>query len=126
MPQVLKLFAVLSILLIVPAQARAAQFTGNYLLEMCASDENGYELVKGGSAICQSYISGLMDYNNLVKMLGTVPSVDFCVPETATLKELQAIVAAYLYRNKAQHGSFTAAPAVALALYSVYPCKKKK
>lgn len=125
MPQVLKIFAILAFLMIVSGQAKAAHFTGNYLLEMCASDEQGHELVKGGSAICQSYISGLVDYNNLVRSLGTAPSVDFCVPETTTLKELQAIVAAYMFRNKAQHGSFTAAPAVALALYSVYPCKKR-
>jgi hypothetical protein len=103
----------------------AAKFTGSYLLEMCASDKNGKELVKGGHIACQSYIAGIVDYHNLMHSLGTAPSIDFCVPEGVTLDRLQNIVGAYLYKNKNIHGSFVASPGVALALFSAYPCKKK-
>lgn len=123
MRQVLSVLLFLFILFSINASAYAARFTGNYLLEMCASDEKGDEIIEGGHAICQSYISGVIDYNNLIRSLGTAPSVDFCVPDNVTLKELQSIVTAYIFRNKDQHGSFIASPAVAMALYAVYPCK---
>lgn len=89
------------------------------------SDKDGREIVPGGHAACQSYISGVMDYHNLIRSLGTAPSVEFCVPEEVGLNELQNVVAAYLFRHKKQHGAFVASPAVALALYNAYPCGKK-
>jgi len=105
--------------------AHAARFSGDYLLQMCASDKDGNELVPGGHTACQSYISGVMDYHNLIRSMGTSPSVEFCVPETVGLNELQEKVAAYIFKNKKQHGAFVASPAVALALYNYYPCGKK-
>lgn len=120
------LVAILCLMSVVPATANAARFTGNYLLEMCAVDKDGKELVQGGHALCQAYIAGLLDYHNLIRSMGAAPSVDFCVPDAAPLNKLQNDVAAYLYKNKNEHGSFVASPGVALALYGAYPCKKRK
>lgn len=107
-------------------RSMAAQFSGDYLLRLCLSDRNGKELVPGGHVACQSYISGILDYHNLQKSLGTAPpTVNFCVPDDVDLGLLQKVVTLYLIRNK-QHAGFTAAPAVALALYQFYPCKGKK
>jgi hypothetical protein len=120
----LGILAALLLLWTVPTQA--ARFSGDYLLQMCLSDKNGKELVPGGHVACQSYIAGVLDYHNLIRSLGTSPSVEFCVPESAGLNQLQKDVASYLYKNKSQHGAFIAAPAVALALFNAYPCGKKK
>lgn len=104
----------------------AAQFSGDYLLSMCASDKDGRELVKGGHMTCQAYIAGVLDYHNLIRSLGTAPSVDFCIPDGIGLNTLQTQVASYLFKNKEQHGAFVASPAVALAMHTYYPCGKKK
>ncbi|MCB1652095.1 MAG: hypothetical protein KDI46_08590 [Alphaproteobacteria bacterium] len=117
-------FCVLAVLLFMQtAPVRAAQFSGDYLLRVCASDKNGNELSPGSHAACQSYIAGIMDYHTLIRSLGTSPSVDFCVPEGTSLNEIQQRVASYLFHNKHEQGPFIAAPAVALALYKAYPCK---
>ncbi len=104
-------------------EARAAQISSEYLLHVCSQDSNGKEIVKGGHVTCQAYIAGVMDYHALLRSLGTAPSVDFCVPSSAELGSLQTIVVRYLKRNP-QHKGFIASPAVALALYESYPCKK--
>jgi hypothetical protein len=97
-------------------------FSGNYLMALCQSNAKGKETVKNGHAVCQSYIAGMIDYHKLMKSLGTAPTIDFCVPNTTPPRRLQKIVYVYLAKNR-QHGDFTAAPAVALALYEYYPCK---
>lgn len=108
------------------APAHAAQFSGDYLLRLCLTDKNGKEVVPGGSTACQGYIAGILDYHNLQKSLGTAPeTVNFCVPDDVDMSLLQKMVTLYLIKNR-QHASFTAAPAVALALYQYYPCKGKK
>ena len=61
----------------------------------------------------------------LMKSLGTAPTIDFCVPNTEPMGKLQDIVWIYLQDNR-QHSDFIAAPAVTLALYAYYPCKKKR
>lgn len=104
------------------AQKTGALISGAYLLELCKRDENGNELVAGGHTACQSYIAGLVDYHNLLRSLGTSPSVDLCVPNTVSLNDLQDIVWKYLEQN-AHHDAFIAAPAVTLALFEVFPCK---
>ena len=104
--------------------AQAAKFSGLYLLQICASDQNGKELVPNGHITCQSYISGVIDYHNLIRSLGTGPSVDFCIPDKEPLERIQANVLAYLYNHKKIHESFVASPAVALGLHQAYPCKK--
>lgn len=109
-----------------PKNAQAAQFSGAYLLHVCGVNPHGLELVPGGHIACQAYIAGVLDYHNLMRSLGTAPGVDFCVPPKTSMETLQKHVYAYVLRNKEQHGSFTAAPAVALALYNAYPCKKRK
>ncbi len=96
------------------------------MLGVCASDASGKELTPGGHAACQSYIAAIIDYHNLVRSMGGAPGVYFCVPEDVPMNKLQNIVAAYLYKNKNEHGSFVAAPGVAMALYAAYPCGKRK
>jgi hypothetical protein len=105
------------------AQKTGALISGAYLLELCKRDQNGKETVAGGHSACQAYIAGLIDYHNLLRSLGTSPNIDLCVPPTAKLNDLQDIVWKYLDRN-AYHDSFIAAPAVSLALFQVFPCKK--
>ena len=110
-------------LLVVSVSSYAAQFSGQYLMSMCASDANGKELVEGGHIACQAYIAGVMDYHTLIKSLGAAPSVDFCVPEEHTLNQIQNRVQSYVLLNKKQHVGFIAAPAVALGLHQSFPCK---
>ncbi len=106
-----------------PAPATAARFSGEYLLHVCGSDEEGRELVEGGHIACQAYIAGVLDYHNLIRSMGSSPSVEFCVPEGVGMNELQSSVYNYLYQNKAEHSKFIASPVVALALFSSFPCK---
>ena len=102
--------------------AQAARFSGDYLLQVCVSDKEGKELLPGSHVACQAYIAGILDYHNLIKSLGTAPSVDFCVPDGVGLTEIQHRVASYLYRNKHEQGPFIASPGVALALFQAFPC----
>jgi len=120
----MKFFTVIALLLsfiVYAPKANAALISGAYLLEICKRDKNGNEVVKGGHTACQSYIAGIVDYHNLIRSLGTSPSVEICVPEDVKLSELQDIVYTYLNKN-AHHDAFIAAPAVALAIFEVYPC----
>ena len=105
------------------AQETGALISGAYLLEICKRDDKGNEIVAGGATACQAYIAGIIDYHNLLRSLGTAPSVDLCVPNTVKLSDLQEIVWKYLEANK-QHDAFIAAPAVSLALYEVFPCRR--
>jgi hypothetical protein len=107
-------------------EARAALFSGDYLTKICAVNKRGEELVKGGKIACQSYISGVIDYHNMLRSMDLTSNMNFCIPESITLNELQGTVLNYLYRNKKLHRNFVAAPAVAMALFSTYPCRKKQ
>lgn len=107
-----------------PQTVSAARFSGEYLLQMCATDEQGKELVPGGFVACQAYIAGIIDYHNLIRSLGTAPSVDFCVPEDMGLTAVQKRVSSYIFKNMEEHAKFIAAPGVALALYESFPCKE--
>jgi hypothetical protein len=114
----------LCFVLFTASPADAARFSGDYLLQLCASDEQGGELVKGGHTACQAYIAGVMDYHTLIQSLGTSPSVDFCVPEGTPINEIHKRVAGYIAKNHHEQGPFIAAPGVALALYQAYPCRE--
>lgn len=105
--------------------AHAARFNGAYLLQVCDLDSKGHEKVKGGALTCQSYISGVIDYHSVLSSLDIAPRIDICIPEKVSLNELQKIVLEYL-RHHSEHDGFIAAPAVTMALYDVYPCKKRK
>ncbi len=114
------------IILSTPAMAQnktetPAFISGAYLMNICQRDDNGQEVVKGAFVTCQSYIAGIIDYHKSLKSLGTAPSIDFCVPNTTKLNDLQDIVWTYLNGNQ-QHDDFNAAPAVTLALYQVFSC----
>jgi len=114
---------IVSCVLLFPLPAFSAQFSGQYLMSMCASDEQGEEIAAGGHIACQAYIAGILDYHVLMKSLGTAPGIDFCVPSEATLNQVQDKVQSYVLRNRKQHSSFIAAPGVALGLHNAFPCK---
>lgn len=118
------LLALANIATIQSAQA-GARFTGAYLLKICDTNDEGKELVKGGHTACQAYISGVVDYHNLLLVLKIAPAMSICVPETVPLNILHQNVLRYLRKNK-QHDSYVAAPAVTTALHQIYPCKKRK
>ncbi len=105
------------------APAQAAKFSADYLLQVCGIDETGKELVVGGHIACQAYIAGVLDYHNLVRSLGTAPSVDFCVPEGTSMNEIHEKVRGYIATNHHEQGPFIASPGVALGLFTAYPCK---
>jgi hypothetical protein len=107
------------------AQESKVFISAAYLHQICARDENGAEKMAGGHTACQAYIAGVIDYHNLLKTLGTAPSVDICITNTAKPSDLQDVVWNYLDKN-AQHDAFAAAPAITLALAQVFPCKKRK
>ncbi len=71
---------------------------------------------------CQGYIQGVIDYHNLIRSLGTAPTVDFCVPKNLPIEKISSLVIAYMADN-AQHDSFIASPAISLALFEQFPCK---
>ncbi len=100
----------------------AAWFSGDYLLQVCGVDAKDQELVEGGHIACQAYIAGVLDYHNLIRSLGTSPSVDFCVPEDVSMHEIHKNVVNYIHENHHEQGPFIAAPGVALALFQAYPC----
>ncbi len=104
--------------------AHAAKFSGEYLLKVCSVDRNGNEVIKGGKIACQGYISGVIDYHNFLKSLDLTSDMNFCIPEEVTLNEIHLRVLIYLYNRAKLHRKFVAAPAVTMALFSLYPCSK--
>lgn len=110
------LILVLLLSLSAPLQAKQRSVTGEALLAFCQSES------QIAQARCQSYITGVVDYHLLIKGLGTAPTVDFCLPAEITAEKIKDIVTDYLMSN-AQHSSFVASPAVAMALYQAYPCQ---
>ena len=118
------LFFLLAIILVPLSanNAQSARFTGAYLLDVCEMDENGNETVQGGHATCQSYISGVVDYHNVLQALRLAPKVDICVPQSKTMNDIHKVVLNFL-RKHPEHDAFIAAPAVTMALFDVYPCK---
>lgn len=110
---------------VLPSPLYAARFTGEYLLRVCGFDENGEELVEGGHIACQAYISGVLDYHNLIRSMGAAPSVDFCVPSEEGLTVLQGKLVDYLLKNREDHKQFIASPGVALAFFEYYPCGER-
>lgn len=106
-------------------KAFAARVTGSDLLAYCNMDEKGNELVKGGHTTCQAYISGVIDYHNMLRSMKIAPEVNICVPQDTTLYALHLTVLKYLRKNKGNTGAFIAAPAVTMALFNRYPCRKR-
>ncbi len=104
--------------------ARAANFSGEYLYKVCSVDGKGNETVPGGKIACQSYISGVIDYHNMLRAMDLTSDMNFCIPKGITLNEIQLRVLVYLKKNLKLHRKFVAAPAVSMALFSFYPCNK--
>lgn len=97
--------------------AHAQYMTGADLSQSCAENSG-----TGAINRCLGYIAGVIDYHIVMQSLGTNPSTDFCLPKDLLIEEAAISVLAYLNRKPDQQG-FIAAPAVALALNAVYPCK---
>lgn len=117
------LLILLLALTIAPGAAHAARFNGKYLLQTCDIGPDGKEVIPGGHAACQAYISGVLDYHAVLQSFKIAPKIDICVPDNVTMNNLHAIVLKYLKENT-QHDGFIAAPAVTMALYQAYPCRK--
>jgi hypothetical protein len=113
-------------LMFVSVQTRAATLSADYLFQVCSSDEEGQETVENGHVTCQAYIAGLMDYQKMLQSMNVAPpAVAFCIPESVDMNTIQNQVYRYLKNNAEQQGPFIAAPGVAIALKTYYPCKKK-
>ena len=126
MARILIVALVMGALLVACASpARAARFSGAYMIKICGVGKDGNEIAPGAHAACQSYISGIIDYHNMLRSMKIAPEIDICIPENVSMNQLHLIVLKYLERNS-QHDSFIAAPAVLLALYEKYPCSLKK
>ena len=110
--------------LLMPAKANAARFSGEYLIKVCSMNKYGGEIVKGGKIACQAYISGVIDYHNMLRAMDLTSDMNFCIPADVTLNEIQTRVLAYMYDRAKLHRKFVAAPGVAMALFSIYPCGK--
>jgi hypothetical protein len=108
-----------------PNGAEAARFSGAYLVKICGVNEAGQEIAPGAHAACQSYISGIIDYHNMLRSMKMAPDINFCIPQSVTLNEVHLYILQYLERNP-QHDAFVAAPAVLMGLYEKYPCGKRK
>ena len=119
----LSMMAVLMVLCAIPVRpVHAARFSGAYLMTLCGVNKKGHEVAPGAHAACQSYISGIIDYHNMLRSMKIAPKIDFCIPGNVSLNRIQVQVLRYL-QNNAQNDDFTAAPAVLLALYQAYPCR---
>lgn len=118
-------FFLLCCLFVTVNPAKAARITGKDLLYYCNMDIEGEEMVAGGHATCQAYISGVIDYHNMLRSMKIAPEVDICIPQDTKLYTLHLAVLKYLRANKANVTDFVAAPAVTMALYGKYPCRKK-
>lgn len=93
-------------------------------MRMCALDRNGDERIPGGRAICQSYISGVIDYHNTLRAMDLTSDMNFCIPVEESLNNIHIRVWAYMTKRAKLHDQFVAAPGVAMALFSFYPCGK--
>lgn len=117
----MKRFLVLAALMAAATPAHAA-ITIGALTQLCGYDANGKELAPSAHASCQSYIAGIIDYNDLFKSVGkTNPKVDFCLPPALTYADLQRIVLEYLQKSRNYQES-PAAAAVVMALKQEFPC----
>lgn len=109
-----------------PASAQqTAQFSGAYMREICKSNPDGSEAVKGGHAACQAYIAGVLDYHGTLKALGTEPSLSICFPGKVSIVEMQKIVWRYIEQHPSVD-AFAAAPTVIMALGTAYPCQRTR
>ncbi len=100
------------------------QFSGAYLLHVCEMDAKGKEVVKGGHTACQAYITGVIDYHRILQSMKLAPKIDICVPTQTPIAQVHRVVLAYLRKHK-ENDAFIAAPAVTMALYKAFPCKKR-
>lgn len=114
---------VLGVVLGAPAQA-STQFSGAYLLHVCEMDAKGNEVIKGGHTACQAYITGVIDYHRILQSMKLAPKIDVCVPTATPVAQIHRAVLSYLRKHK-EHDAFIAAPAVTMALYKAFPCRKK-
>jgi hypothetical protein len=116
-----KILLICCLLAMMPVSAMAQSTSyvrGGDLLSICRVESKKTEF-------CESYVAGIIDYHNMLRSLKTEPGVRFCIPARYTLTQVTEIVLRDL-ANSPQHDHFTAAPAVTLALFKAFPCRKRK
>ncbi|MBI1300755.1 MAG: hypothetical protein GC137_03760 [Alphaproteobacteria bacterium] len=118
----IRIFLLTTLFLILAPPVEAARFSGEYLLKVCAVDRDGNEKIAGGKIACQSYISGVIDYHNFLRSLNLTGEYNFCVPADVALNKLQLQILLYIKKRETLYRKFVAAPAVAQALFHLYPC----
>ena len=106
------------------AEGRSAAYMRSIdLLSMCRME--GADLDINLPSFCETYIAGVIDTQNMLKGMDFTTPVTFCIPEQYSIKQVSEIVLNDLAASP-QHDHFIAAPAVTLALFKAFPCKKKK
>ena len=93
------------------------------LLSMCRM--KGEDIKKNQTVFCETYIAGIIDTHNMMQSMDFTTPVTFCIPEQYSIQQVTEIVLNDLAASP-QHDHFIAAPAVTLALFKAFPCKKKK
>lgn len=122
----MRFFLLIGFIFLISAPVEAARFSGEYLLKVCAVDRDGNEKIAGGKIACQSYISGVIDYHNFLRSLNLTGEYNFCVPADVALNKLQLQILLYIKKRETLYRKFVAAPAVAQALFHLYPCPGAK
>ena len=118
----LSVFSLFCVWCLFSLHVHAARFSGEYFIKVCSLDWDGEEVVKGGKIACQSYISGVIDYQNTLRSMGMVSDMDFCIAEDVALNDIHLRVLSYMQERTKLHRKFVAAPGVTMALMAAYPC----
>ncbi len=123
----MKKFLIIFLILAFIPSAHAAEKVMSYmrsidLLSMCRME--GVDKDKNLPSFCETYVAGVIDTQNMLKTMDFVTPVTFCIPERYSIQQVTEIVLNDLAASP-QHDHFIAAPAVTLALFKAFPCKKK-
>ena len=124
----MKKFLMIFLLMVLAGPTEAAERAMSYmrsidLLSMCRME--GTDKATHLSSFCETYVAGVIDTQNMLKSMDFVTPVTFCIPEQYSIQQVTEIVLNDL-ASSPQHDHFVAAPAVTLALFKAFPCKKKK
>lgn len=117
------LIILLMIMISHPADAKKMSYMrGIDLLSMCRM--KGADVKINLPSFCETYIAGIIDTHNMMQSMDFTTPVTFCIPEQYSIQQVSEIVLNDLAASP-QHDHFVAAPAVTLALFKAFPCKKK-
>ena len=105
------------------AAGKSAQVSTSYIRQVCARDGQGGEKLSGGSAVCQSYIAGVLDYHRMMASMGYIGNLEICMPADVTPRRKQDQVYRYIKRHNFDDDT-NAAPSVIMALHDRWGCAK--